>query len=113
MVGALPSPVLPGVSSPVEAKPLGLGLERELEPLTAGVLGPVENDKEIVGPLGAGVAAVVVLATLLVAAGGAETEPAIHLVTERGARVTRGRAVMGWVCRSSSSVIPLNSGLSP
>ena len=78
IVGDSPSPVLPGVSTPVEAKPLGLG--PELEPLAPGVLVALENDKEIVGPLDAG---------------GAETEPAIHLVTERGARVTKGRAVMG------------------
>ena len=94
MVGASPSPVLPGVSAPVEAKPLGLGLEREPpEPLAPDVLVALENDKEIVAAHsldpGTGAAAV------LVAAGGAESDPAIHLVTERGARVTRGRAVMG------------------
>ena len=105
MVGVLPSPVLPGVSSPVEAKPLGLGLEREpeLEPLTTGGLEPLTtggldldpNDKEMLGPLGAGVGVGVAETALVVVAGGAETDPAIHLVTERGARVTRGRAVMG------------------
>ena len=107
MVGVSPSPVLPGVSSPVEAKPLGLGLEREpeleplttggLEPLATGVLDPDPNDKEMLGPLGAGAGVGVGVAetALVVVAGGAETDPAIHLVTERGARVTRGRAVMG------------------
>ena len=97
MVGASPSPVLPGVSTPVEAKPLGLGLERdlELEPLAPPVLLALERDEEIVAAhsLDPGTGAAV--AAVLVAAGGAESDPATHLVTERGARVTRGRAVMG------------------
>ena len=96
MVGGSPSPVLPGVSPPVEAKPLGLGLEREPpEPLAPDVLVALENDKEIVAAhsLDPGTGAAV--AAVLVAAGGAESDPAIHLVTEREARVTRGRAVMG------------------
>ena len=148
MVGGLPSPVLPGVSTPLEAKPLGLGLERDLElgsspkPLIidappSDVLVALDNSiTEIVGPeevvvvgspvivaahsldpsTGAGAARESIelpVGLMVPIGGGAENDPGIHLVTERGARVTRGRAVMGWVCRPRSSVIPLNSGLSP
>ena len=106
MVGGSPSPVLPGVSPPVEAKPLGLGLEREPpEPLAPEVLVALENDKEIVAAhsldpgtgAGAGAAPSLELPMGLIGVigRGAESEPATHLVTERGARVTRGRAVMG------------------
>ena len=72
MVGVSPSPVLPVVSLPVEAKPLGLGLALEPpEPLAPGVLVALGNDEEIVAAHSLDPSTGE--APVLVAAGGAES----------------------------------------